>query len=91
MRITDRFSLLNREEAREKVREAAVSMLPIVLIVAVMSLTLLPMQAGLMLSFLLGALLTVVGIGLFSMGSEMSMIPIGSKIGTAMTRSRPPL
>ena len=88
MRTTDRFSLLNREEAKEKVREAAVSILPIVLIVAVMSLTLLPMQAGLMLSFLMGALLIVVGIGLFSMGSEMSMIPIGSKIGTAMTRSR---
>ena len=46
------------------------------------------MQPDLLLSFLLGALLLIVGMGLFSLGAEQSMTPIGSKIGTALTRTK---
>ena len=41
-----------------------------------------------MLSFLLGTLFLVLGMGLFSLGAEMSMTPIGSKIGTSLTATK---
>lgn len=46
------------------------------------------MQPDLLLCFIVGALLLIIGMGLFSLGAEQSMTPIGSKIGTALTRTR---
>ncbi|MBR6667873.1 MAG: DUF1538 domain-containing protein [Clostridia bacterium] len=53
-----------------------------------MCLTFIPMQADLMLSFLLGSLMLIVGMGLFTLGSEVSMTPIGSHMGAKLTKSR---
>ena len=72
----------------EKFREAAASVLPIVGIVAVMCLTFVPMDAGLMLSFIVGSIMLIVGMGLFTLGSEVSMTPIGSHMGAKLTKSR---
>lgn len=72
----------------DKLRESAVSVLPIILTVTVLCLTAAPISADLLLSFLIGSLMIVVGIGLFSLGADMSMTLIGSKIGTALTKSR---
>ena len=77
-----------RSQAAEKMREAAVSVLPIVLIVLLLCLFVAPMSPALLLSFLLGAVLLTVGMGLFSLGAEQSMTPIGNKIGTALTKTR---
>ena len=86
--INREYYIMNREAVSEKVREAAASILPIVALVVLLSLSVLPLPTGLMLSFLVGALLTIVGIGLFSLGAELSMTPIGNKIGTSITRTR---
>ena len=72
----------------EKFREAAASVLPITCIVAVMCLAFVPVTADLMLSFLLGALMLIAGMGLFTLGSDVSMTQIGSHMGARMTRSR---
>ena len=72
----------------EKFKEAAASVLPIVIIVGVMCLTFVPMQADLMLSFLIGSLMLIVGMGLFTLGSEVSMTPIGTHMGAKLTKSR---
>ena len=72
----------------EKTKEAATSVLPIVGIVLVLCLFIMPMQADLLLCFLIGALMIVVGMGLFSLGAETAMMPIGSKIGTALTKTK---
>ena len=63
-------------------------MLPILLIVALLCLTVSPVPADLMLSFLIGAVLVCVGMGLFTLGAETSMTPIGTRIGTSLTKSR---
>lgn len=47
-----------------------------------------PMRPDLLLCFLIGAVMLTVGMGLFSLGAEQSMTPIGSKIGTALTRTK---
>ena len=72
----------------EKFKEAAASVLPIVIIVGVMCLTFIPMQADLMLSFLIGSLMLIVGMGLFTLGSDVSMTPIGTHMGAKLTKSR---
>lgn len=72
----------------EKIRESAVSVLPIIVIVALLCLCILPMSTDLLLAFLIGALMIVVGMGLFSLGAEQSMTPIGNKIGTALTKTK---
>ena len=72
----------------EKLKEAAASVLPIVLIVAAVSFALVPIHAGLMLAFLLGALLLIFGMGLFSLGAELSMSKIGSHIGSSLPATR---
>lgn len=72
----------------EKLSEAAKSVIPIVAVVLVLSLTIAPIPTDLMLSFLLGTLFLVLGTGLFSLGAEMSMTPIGSKIDTSLTATK---
>ena len=73
---------------REKVAESAHCVLPIVLIVVLLCLAAAPMKPDLLLSFLIGGVMLVVGMGLFSLGAEQSMTPIGTKIGTALTRTK---
>lgn len=72
----------------EKIKESAVSVLPIIVIVGILCLFISPMQTDLFICFLVGALLIIVGMGLFSLGAEQSMTPIGSKIGTALTKTK---
>ena len=78
----------DRSAVREKVAESARCVLPIVLIVVLLCLAAAPMKPDLLLSFLIGGVMLVVGMGLFSLGAEQSMTPIGTKIGTALTRTK---
>ena len=78
----------DRSAVREKVAESAHCVLPIVLIVVLLCLAAAPMKPDLLLSFLIGGVMLVVGMGLFSLGAEQSMTPIGTKIGTALTRTK---
>ena len=52
----------------EKLREAAASVLPVCGVVAALCLLLVPVEAGLMLSFLIASALLVLGMGLFTLG-----------------------
>lgn len=72
----------------EKLKEAAASVLPVTAIVAVLCLALVRVDVGLMLSFLLGSGLLILGMGLFTLGAELSMSRIGNLIGAKMTKSR---
>ena len=72
----------------EKMRESIASVLPITLIVAALCLFLIPVSSGLMLSFLIGSVMIILGMGLFTVGSDLSMTQIGTHIGAQMTRSK---
>ena len=63
-------------------------MLPILLIVGFLCLSVSPVSPDLLLSFFLGSILIIVGMGIFTLGAETSMTPIGNRIGTALTKSR---
>lgn len=78
----------NRDAVADKIKEAAKSVLPVFVIVLVLCLFAVPIQADLVLCFLLGAVMLVFGMGLFSLGADISMTPIGNKIGTALTKTK---
>ena len=80
--------MTQRGKLLEKFKEATASVLPIVIIVGVMCLTFVPMRADLMLSFLIGSMMLIVGMGLFTLGSDVSMTPIGTHMGAKLTKSR---
>ena len=76
------------ETILEKVKEACMSAMPIALIILVLAFTVCPLPNDIFIAFAVGTLLLVVGLGLFSLGAEMSMERIGSHIGANLTRSR---
>ena len=79
---------MHKKVLLEKIREAAASVLPVTAIVLALCLLIVPVEPGLMLAFLIGSAMLILGIGLFSLGAEMSMTRIGSLIGAKMTKSR---
>ena len=72
---------------KEKIMEAFAAVLPITIIVLVISVILTPMPSGTILMFLAGAALLVVGMGLFMLGADMAMMPMGEGIGVELTKS----
>ena len=66
-----------------KIQEALLSALPITAIVYVLALTpWFQFTAAELISFTIGAVLLVVGLGLFSLGADMAMTPMGSHVGS---------
>ncbi len=72
----------------DKIKEAFSSVLPITVIVLILGATVTPIDSGMFLAFLLGALLTIIGIGLFTLGADAAMTPIGEYIGSTVMRSK---
>ncbi len=68
--------------------ESLSSVLPITAIVLALSLTVIPVPIGTLLLFLAGAVLLILGMGLFSLGAEMAMMPMGEALGARLTRTR---
>ncbi len=73
---------------KEKIKEALTSVLPITLIVFIMSISITPMPIGTMMLFLAGAVLLILGMGFFSLGADIAMMPIGEGIAARMTQSK---
>ncbi|MBO5868133.1 MAG: DUF1538 domain-containing protein [Oscillospiraceae bacterium] len=73
----------------EKIKEALISALPITLIVYVISL--LPwfnFSTAELISFTIGAVLLILGIGLFNLGADLAMTPMGTHVGAGLSRQR---
>ncbi|MBE6584843.1 MAG: DUF1538 domain-containing protein [Ruminococcaceae bacterium] len=72
----------------EKIKEACASVWPIALIILLLSFTVCPLPNDIFIAFVVGTLMLTVGLGLFSLGADMSMSRIGSHIGANLTKSR---
>ena len=73
---------------KEKFKESLSSVLPVALIVAILAATVAPVESGIFLSFCAGVLLLVLGMGLFTLGADSSMLEIGKKAGAKLTESK---
>ena len=79
---------LYRDKLQEKLAEALKAVLPIVLIVLLLSFTVMPMPTSILLAFLFGGLLLILGMMFFTLGAEIAMEPMGQKLGTRITATR---
>ena len=79
--------VLMNKVLQEKIMEAFSSVLPITAIVLVISAFLVPMSTGTILLFLAGSALLIIGMGFFTLGVDMAMIPMGEGIGVQFTKS----
>ncbi len=75
------------KKLKEKVKEAFSSVLPISAIVLLLSILIVPLEIGTVVMFLAGAALLIVGMGFFSLGSDIAMMPMGEGLGAELSRS----
>jgi hypothetical protein len=72
-----------------KLKEALTSVLPVGIIVLILSLTPLVTLTGReMTVFGISAFLLIVGIGMFNLGADLAMTPMGKFIGEGLTKSK---
>lgn len=76
------------ETLKEKITESLTAVLPITLIVLALSIFLVPLEIGTVVMFLVGSLLLIFGMGMFQLGAEMAMSPIGEGIGVQLTKAK---
>lgn len=69
---------------KEKMGESVSAVTPIVVIVVLLAVTFVPLPATSIILFLFGAVLLLVGMSMFTLGVDMSMIPMGDGIGASM-------
>lgn len=71
----------------EKRNEALKAVLPIIGIVLLLSFTIAPIPPGILLLFLFASVLLIIGMMFFTLGAELSMVPMGERLGTKMAKS----
>ena len=72
-----------------KIKEALVSVLPVTLIVILLNFTPIVNFSGKeILVFSISSLLLILGIGLFNLGADLAMTPMGEYVGSGLTKSK---
>ena len=73
----------------EKLHEAFSSVLPVTLIVLILSFTpLVELSTKELVVFLVCAVFLIAGIGLFNLGADLAMTPMGEQVGSGLAKSR---
>lgn len=78
----------DRTILRERTHEALSSVLPVSIIMLLLFVTIAPVGGNVLMMFLAGAVLLVVGMGLFTLGAELSMMPMGEAVGAHATGAK---
>jgi hypothetical protein len=76
------------KKLKEKTLEALSSVMPISIIVFVLSSYAVPIPIGTTIMFLAGAALLIVGMGFFSLGADIAMMPMGEALGAQFMKNR---
>ena len=72
-----------------KLKEALISVLPVTLIVLLLNCTpLLHFSSRELFIFSVSSVFLIVGIGLFSLGADVAMTPMGEHVGSGLTKSK---
>ena len=73
----------------KKLQESLISVLPVALLVFFLNLTpLINLSLKELLVFLASAVFLIVGIGLFNLGADLAMTPMGEHIGAGLTKTK---
>lgn len=77
-----------RKKLIKKWQEALQAVLPIICIVLALCFSIAPVSPSILLCFLMGAVLILAGMMFFTLGAEISMTPMGERVGSSLTGSR---
>lgn len=77
-----------QKKLKEKWQEALQAVLPIICIVLTLCFSIAPVSPSILLCFLMGAVLILAGMMFFTLGAEISMTPMGERVGSSLTQSR---
>ena len=81
-------SQLYQKNLLEKLKESLGAVLPIIGIVLVLCFSIAPIPNSVLMTFVVGAVLLIIGMMFFTLGAEMAMTPMGERIGTKLTNTR---
>nr|WP_288700158.1 DUF1538 domain-containing protein [uncultured Dorea sp.] len=79
---------LYQKNLLEKLKESLGAVLPIIGIVLVLCFSIAPISNSVLMTFVVGAVLLIIGMMFFTLGAEMAMTPMGERIGTKLTNTR---
>lgn len=79
---------LYQKNLLEKLKESLGAVLPIIGIVLVLCFSIAPIPNSVLMTFIVGAVLLIIGMMFFTLGAEMAMTPMGERIGTKLTNTR---
>ena len=72
-----------------KLKESLISVLPVTVIVLIISFTpLVNLETNEIVAFAVSAVLLILGIGLFNLGADLAMTPMGGHVGSGLTKSK---
>ena len=71
-----------------KCKETVVSVVPIMVIVLILHLTVSPLPSTILIEFLIGGVLLIIGLSIFLLGTDIGMIPVGQHVGSALTKKK---
>ena len=71
-----------------KMKETAVSVLPVMVIVLFLGFTFVPLDKYLLARFVLGGLLLIIGLTIFLLGVDLGIQPMGQRCGAELTKRR---
>ena len=72
----------------EKFKETVISVAPVMAIVIVLGLTAAPLGFDVLLRFIIGGILLIVGLTVFLQGVDVGIRPLGERCGAALTKKR---
>lgn len=71
-----------------KLKETLLSVFPIIALVFILILIKIPIAMPIIINFVVGSLLLILGLSIFLQGVEISIIPVGSLTGSTLTNSK---
>ena len=71
-----------------KLKETAVSVLPVMAIVFLLGLTIVPLAPAFLLRFFISGLLLIIGLTVFLLGVDLGIQPMGERCGAALTKRK---
>lgn len=71
-----------------KFKETAVSVLPVMAIVLLLGLTIVPIEKMMLVRFVIGGFLLIIGLTIFLLGVDLGIQPMGERCGAELTKKR---
>ncbi len=71
-----------------KLKETAISVIPIIFLVLLLGFTVVPLEKILLIRFVIGGVFLIIGLTFFLLGVDLGIQPMGERIGSELTHRR---